>query len=84
VNGWKRVREWLHVFDDTDPVSGKKFKNAKLKIFSSCLGLIEALPSMIVDEKKSGRCRSACIGSCARRFEIWLDEQAASKSTRGG
>lgn len=51
VNGWKRVREWLHVFDDTDPVSGKQFKNAKLKIFSSCLGLIEALPSMIVDDK---------------------------------
>lgn len=51
VNGWKRVREWLHVFDDTDPVTGEKFKNAKLKIFNNCTGLIEALPSMVVDER---------------------------------
>ncbi|MFT8319338.1 MAG: phage terminase large subunit [Bacillus sp. (in: firmicutes)] len=51
VNGWKRVREWLHVYDDVDQVSGEKYKNAKLKIFNNCLGLIEALPSMIVDEK---------------------------------
>lgn len=51
VNGWKRVREWLHVYEDTDKVSGNKFKNAKLKIFSSCLGLIEALPSMVIDDK---------------------------------
>lgn len=50
VNGWKRVREWLHVFDDTDPVSGQRFKNAHLKIFSNCRGLIEALPSMVVDD----------------------------------
>jgi hypothetical protein len=51
VNGWKRVREWLHVFDDTDPVTGETFKNAKLKIFDSCKHLIEALPSMIISEK---------------------------------
>jgi hypothetical protein len=51
VNGWKRVREWLHVFDDTDPVSGNTFKNTRLKIFNTCRGLIEALPSMVIDDK---------------------------------
>lgn len=50
VNGWKRVREWLHVFDDTDPVTGNTFKNARLKIFNTCRGLIEAIPSMVIDE----------------------------------
>jgi hypothetical protein len=50
VNGWKRVREWLHVFDDTDPVTGETFKNAKLKIFDTCKHLIEALPSMVIAE----------------------------------
>jgi hypothetical protein len=50
VNGWKRVREWLHVFDDTDPVSGETFKNARLKIFDTCTHLIEALPSMVIAE----------------------------------
>ena len=50
VNGWKRMREWIHVFDDTDPVSGDTFKNSKLKIFSNCLHAIESIPSMIVDE----------------------------------
>jgi Terminase large subunit, T4likevirus-type, N-terminal len=51
VNGWKRVREWLRIYDDTDPVTGEKFKNARLKIFDNCRGLIEAIPSMIIDEK---------------------------------
>jgi phage terminase large subunit len=51
VNGWKRIREWLHVFEDTDPVSGETYKNARLKIFENCKGLIEALPAMIIDEK---------------------------------
>jgi phage terminase large subunit len=51
VNGWKRVREWLHVFEDTDPVTGQKFKNSRLKIFNTCVNLIESLPAMVVDEK---------------------------------
>lgn len=50
VNGWKRIREWLHVFDDTDHVTGETFKNARLKIFENCRGLIEALPAMIFDQ----------------------------------
>jgi len=50
VNGWKRIREWLHVFDDTDPVTGETFKNSRLKIFNTCRNLIEALPAMIFDE----------------------------------
>ncbi|PEP80696.1 hypothetical protein CN581_14470 [Bacillus toyonensis] len=52
VNGWKRVREWLHVFEDTDPVTGETFRNARLKIFETCKHLIEALPAMIIDDKK--------------------------------
>jgi hypothetical protein len=50
VNGWKRVREWLHVYEDTDRVTGDKFKTARLKIFNTCRGLIEAIPSMVIDE----------------------------------
>lgn len=50
VNGWKRVREWLHPYDDTDPVTGETHKTARLKIFNTCRGLIEAIPSMVVDE----------------------------------
>lgn len=50
VNGWKRVREWLHVYDEVDPTNGETYKHAKLKIFNNCKHLIEALPSMVVDE----------------------------------
>lgn len=50
VNGWKRVREWLHVVEETDPVTGKKYRDAKLKIFDNCLGLIESIPAMVVDD----------------------------------
>lgn len=49
VNGWKRLREWLHVYDETDYVTGQTFKTAKFKIFSNCTHAIEAIPSMIVD-----------------------------------
>lgn len=49
VNGWKRVREWLAIYEDTDPVTGETFKNSRLKIFENCRGLIEALPAMIID-----------------------------------
>lgn len=51
ANGWKRIREWLHVFDDVDQTSGDTFENSRLKIFNTCTRLIEALPSMLVDEK---------------------------------
>jgi hypothetical protein len=50
INGWKRLREWLHVYDDVDLVSGQKIKTAKLKIFSNCTHAIESIPSMIVDD----------------------------------
>jgi hypothetical protein len=50
INGWKRLREWLHVYDDVDKVTGQTFKTARLKIFSNCLHTIESIPSMIVDE----------------------------------
>ncbi|MEF3306671.1 terminase large subunit domain-containing protein [Paenibacillus sp. GYB003] len=51
VNGWKRLREWLHVQDAIDHVTGKRYKDAKLKIFSTCLRTIESIPAMIHDEK---------------------------------
>ncbi|WP_058301703.1 terminase large subunit domain-containing protein [Gorillibacterium timonense] len=50
VNGWKRVREWLHPVDVVDPVTGETHKEARLRIFDTCTGLIEALPSMVTDE----------------------------------
>lgn len=52
VNGWKRMREWIHIIDDTDHVSGEQFKNAKFKIFSTCRHAIESIPAMIYDDVK--------------------------------
>lgn len=52
VNGWKRMREWIHIIDDTDRVSGEQFKNAKFKIFSTCRHAIESIPAMIYDDVK--------------------------------
>jgi hypothetical protein len=49
INGWKRMREWLHVYDEMDTATGKTYKSAKLKIFSTCRQTIEAIPSMIYD-----------------------------------
>lgn len=51
INGWGRVRDWLHVYDDVDRVSGEKFKNSRLKIFSNCLKTIESIPAMVHDDK---------------------------------
>lgn len=52
VNGWKQLREWLKVEDKLDHVTGKSYKNARLKIFSTCTKAIEAIPSMVHDERK--------------------------------
>lgn len=52
VNGWKRLREWIHVYDEMDGATGTLYKSAKLKIFNTCRGVIEALPSMIYDDVK--------------------------------
>ncbi|KAF6576566.1 hypothetical protein JDW19_02450 [Paenibacillus polymyxa] len=51
VNGWKRLREWLHVEDAIDHVTGSSYKTAKLKIFSTCIKAIEAIPAMMHDER---------------------------------
>lgn len=51
VNGWKRLREWLHPVDTIDHVTGKMYKRVNLKIFSTCLKAIEAIPSMVHDDK---------------------------------
>lgn len=50
VNGWKRLREWLAPFEATDPVSGETYTTARLRVFSTCLQTIEAIPAMIHDE----------------------------------
>lgn len=51
VNGWKRLREWLHPFDALDHVTGNVYKKVNLKIFSTCLKAIEAIPAMVHDDK---------------------------------
>lgn len=51
VNGWKRMREWLHVHNELDHVTGKTYRTAKLKIFSTCHKAIEAIPSMMHDDR---------------------------------
>ena len=51
VNGWKRLREWLHVYDSLDHVTGKFYKTSNLKIFNTCLKTIESLPAMVYDDK---------------------------------
>jgi len=50
VNGWKRMREWLHPHDAIDGATGKIYKHSKLKIFNTCLKTIEAIPSMVHDD----------------------------------
>lgn len=50
INGWKRLREWLHVYDALDHVTGNTYKTARLKIFSTCLKTIESIPAMVHDE----------------------------------
>jgi hypothetical protein len=50
VNGWKRVREWLHPIDEVDPVSGSTTKVSKFKIFANCRHAIESLPAMVFDD----------------------------------
>jgi hypothetical protein len=51
VNGWKRLRDWLHPIEVTDPVTGQKYTTARLRVFSTCIRTIEAIPAMIHDEK---------------------------------
>ncbi|TQR97320.1 phage terminase large subunit [Paenibacillus ottowii] len=51
INGWKRVREWLHVKDVLDHVTGKMYKDANLKIFNTCLHAIESIPAMVHDDR---------------------------------
>lgn len=51
VNGWKRLREWMHPLDALDHVTGKMYKKVNLKIFSTCTKAIEAIPSMVHDDK---------------------------------
>lgn len=50
INGWKRLRDWLQPFEETDPVTGDTFTVARLRVFSTCLKTIESIPAMIHDE----------------------------------
>lgn len=52
VNGWKRMRDWLRPIEIVDPVSGTKTLASRLKVFSTCIQTIEAIPAMIHDETK--------------------------------
>lgn len=51
VNGWKRVREWLHPYEKMDHVTGKTYRTANFKIFKSCIKAIEALPALMHDDR---------------------------------
>lgn len=50
INGWKRIREWLDPYEETDPVTGETYTAARLRVFSTCLKTIEAIPAMIHDD----------------------------------
>lgn len=51
VNGWKRLREWLHPTDTLDHVTGQMYMHTNLKIFNTCLKAIESIPAMVHDER---------------------------------
>lgn len=51
VNGWKRVRSWLDIYEETDHVTGELYQTSKLKIFENCKDLIKAIPLMIRSDK---------------------------------
>jgi hypothetical protein len=50
VNGWKRLRDWLKPIEMIDPSTGKTYTTAKLRVFSTCVQTIEAIPAMIHDD----------------------------------
>jgi phage terminase large subunit len=50
VNGWKRLREYMHVYETVDPVSGQMVKDTDLYVFSTCTNFISTVPSLICDE----------------------------------
>ncbi|MNM44921.1 Terminase-like family protein [compost metagenome] len=50
INGWKRMREWLHPYDAIDHVTGNSYKATRLKIFRTCTKAIEAIPAMVHSE----------------------------------
>ncbi|WP_419890720.1 terminase large subunit domain-containing protein [Paenibacillus xylanexedens] len=75
VNGWKRVREWLHVTDEVDWVTGNKYKAAKLKIFSTCVKAIEAIPAMMHDERKVEDVAAHALDHIPDALRYWVMSQ---------
>lgn len=49
IQGWLQVKEWLKVFLDE-----QGHKNAKLKIFNTCVNLINSISMIQCDEKRIG------------------------------
>ncbi|WP_010276447.1 phage terminase large subunit [Paenibacillus senegalensis] len=75
VNGWKRLREWLHVKTELDHVTGKTYKTAKLKIFSTCIKAIEAIPAMMHDEKKVEDVAAHSLDHIPDALRYWVMSQ---------
>lgn len=77
VNGWKRLREWLRIYEDTNPVTGEKFQNAKLKFFSNCIKTIKALPNMVYDDSKPEDMAAHPEDHCPDALRYWCMSRPA-------
>lgn len=75
VNGWKRLREWLHVVDVVDHVTGKTYKTARLKIFSTCVKTIEAIPAMMHDERNVEDVAAHALDHIPDTLRYWVMSQ---------
>ncbi|GAA0382580.1 phage terminase large subunit [Paenibacillus motobuensis] len=75
VNGWKRLREWLKVYDAIDHVTGQSYKTAKLKIFDTCVKAIEAIPAMMHDERKVEDVAAHSLDHIPDALRYWVMSQ---------
>lgn len=55
VTGWLNLKEWLKPYEAIDE-EGNKIISADLKIFSTCVNLIDSLQSIASDEKDPSDC----------------------------
>lgn len=82
VNGWKRMREWLHVYESMDHVTGKLYKTSKLKIFSTCVKAIEAIPAMMHDERHVEDVAAHSLDHIPDALRYWIMSQPTAAKTK--
>lgn len=83
VNGWKRLREWLHPYDALDHVTGEVYKATRLKIFSTCIKAIEAIPAMVHDDKHVEDAAAHPLDHIPDALRYWCMSRATDTKSSG-